>query len=207
MSKINRNFDTSQYKRAITQETSAGDQFLENNDFSTVILDSVTNLSQRCLEQSVDEKIGRSPKFTPTMEFPGLSAYGGRNAKLLVCIKGLLRVTGKHNKHCIFIAHEDDPERDDEGNVLYISIMLGGKLVNHFSLQISEIWWLQDTGKERRIAFRVCRNRKPMKTRIFLQDKQPEFIAKFKPGGAYDEIAEIYKKFVKGKGMKLSITD
>jgi len=29
--KINRNFDTSQYKRAVTQETSAGDQFLDNN--------------------------------------------------------------------------------------------------------------------------------------------------------------------------------
>ena len=45
--------------------------------------------------------------------------------------------------HIIITAHEADPEKDKEGVVQYITIMLGGKLVNNVTYQASRrfgIW-------------------------------------------------------------------
>lgn len=187
------------------------DKFLdENKDIETVILDSATSLSIRALESAVSQGIGRSNKFTPTMEAPGLSAYGGRNAILLTCIRGLLRVTGRHNVHCIITTHEDNPTTNDEGVVLYISMMLGGKLINSFSLQMSDIWWLREDGKGAHlIAVRPCRAHKPMKTRIFVTDDQPEFPLKYDPEDwkniKNNPIANWWASWEKGKGKKLAL--
>ena len=187
------------------------DKFLkENQDIETVILDSATSLSIRALESSVAQGIGRSNRFTPSMETPGLAAYGGRNAILLTCIRGLLRVTGRHNVHCIITTHEDNPTTNEEGVVLYISMMLGGKLLNSFTLQISDIWWLRDDGKgNQMIAIRPCRSHKPMKTRIFKTDVEPEFPLKYNPEKWEDlknnPIALWWSQWEKGKGMKLAL--
>lgn len=185
------------------------DKVLQSAEYSTVILDSATSLSQRALESAVKQRIGGSARFTPTMEFPGLSAYGGRNAIVLTCIKGLLRVTGRNNKHCIIISHEDDPKVNDEGVVLFITLMLGGKLVNAFTVQLGEIWWLQNDDKtgEQRVAIKPCRSHKPMKTRMFKTDGAAEFPLHYDPEDwknvQNNPIALYWQQWEKGKGSKL----
>jgi hypothetical protein len=187
------------------------DKVLNDDTYQTVILDSATSLAQRALENSVKQGIGRSAKFTPSMEFPGLSAYGGRNAIVLTCIKGLLRVTGRNNKHCIIISHEDDPKVNDEGVVMYITLMLGGKLVNAFTVQLGEIWWLQTDEKsgERRIAIKPCRSHKPMKTRLFKTDSLAEFPISYDPEDwknlTNNPIASWWKRWSDSKGSKLEL--
>lgn len=187
------------------------DKVLQDSTYQTVILDSATSLAQRALESAVKQGIGRSGKFTPTMEFPGLSAYGGRNAIVLTCVKGILRVTGRNNKHCIIISHEDDPKVNDEGVVLYITLMLGGKLVNAFTVQLGEIWWLQadDKTNSQRIAIKPCRSHKPMKTRMFKTDSLPEFPLEYDPEDwktlPNNPIAYWWSLWEKGKGSKLEL--
>lgn len=187
------------------------DKVLQSPEYSTVILDSATSLSQRALENSVKQGIGRSAKFTPSMEFPGLSAYGGRNAIVLTCIKGLLRVTGRNNKHCIIISHEDDPKVNDEGVVMFITLMLGGKLVNAFTVQLGEMWWLQHDEKtgEQRLAIKPCRSHKPMKTRMFRTDTASEFPLVYNPEDwknlENNPIALYWDQWQKGKGSKLEL--
>lgn len=177
----------------------------ENPKVETVILDSLSSLSQRALEKAVQSGVGAGKNFRPTMMTPGISAYGGRNAIVLTCVKGLLRVTGRAGVHCIMISHEAEPERDPNGVILHITMMLGGQLVNQMSLQIGEVWWLQDVGgKTKRIAIRPSRMRKPMKTRMFVTDSDPEFSFAF-DYQKDNPIADWWKAFEKGAGKKLQL--
>jgi hypothetical protein len=132
--------------------------------------------------------------------------YGNKNTWTQLIVKNLLQITGRLNRHVIFIAHEDKPEKDDKGVILYISIMLGSSLNEQLPTRISEIWNLHDTGKERRIAIRACRARKPMKTRMFLTAGEPEFVWSYDadmdkgPG-----IADWYSQWVRNAGRKIEL--
>jgi len=185
------------------------DDVLRTGKHASVVLDSATSLSQRALENAVKQRIGGSSKFTPSMETPGLAAYGGRNAILLTCIKGLLRVTGRYNVHCCIISHEDEPKVSQEGEVLYITMMLGGKLVSNVSLQLSEVWFMSETSGEKRIAIRPCRSRKPMKTRMFMTNSNPEFPVVYNPDDwenlDNNPIAKWWSQWEKGGGAKLPL--
>ena len=143
----------------------------------TVIVDSLTSYSQYAVEQGIANTKGA------TLERPSPGAYGARNALTLRLVAGMLRLTGKYNKNCIFITHEDGPTTDDSGNVLYITMMLGGKLPDQAALQISEVWFMMDTGKERRVLVRNGRTRKPMKSRMFDTRDKIEYISKYDPNG------------------------
>ena len=96
-------------------------KFIAANDISTIVFDSTTNFAHLAVSHAIPQLKGA------TMERPSLQGYGYRNAYVLQAVKNLLRLTGRLNKHMIFIAHEDVPEKTQEGVVLYISIMLGGK--------------------------------------------------------------------------------
>lgn len=188
------------------------DGVLREGAYQSVILDSATSLSQRALEDAVRQGLGSSKKagFVPTMEAPGLAAYGGRNAILLTCIKGLLRVTGRYNIHCCIISHEDEPKTNDQGEILYITMMLGGKLVQSTSLHLSEVWWMQDARESGyRIAIRPCRQRKPMKTRMFEASGDPEFPINYDPFAWKDlsnnPLAKYWSEWEKGAGAKLPL--
>lgn len=177
--------------------------------YDTIILDSITSLSQLALERGVALSAGRTSGGTPsTIEFPGLQGYGARTTISVLALKSLLRVTGRYDKNFIAITHEDDPTKDDKGNTLYISMMLGGKIQNNVALQISEIWFLEATERERRVLVKPARGRRPMKTRIFNQDK-PEFILKYnadKPDTEQDDtLAAIYQRWLDGGKKKLAI--
>lgn len=192
------------------------DKYLaENPNIGTVVLDNVTALTHRALLKAVSDGIGGGPRFKPTMEAPGISAYGGRNAIVLECVSGLLRVTAKHGVHCIIIAHEDDPTtiKNDKGDDIidFIGIQLGGKLVNNMAWRLSEIWYMSQasTGKQgRRIAIRPTRKRRPMKTRMFNDKGGSEFDLNYdaeKADKGQMTIASWFDEWNKRDGKKLAV--
>lgn len=154
----------------------------EDTSIETVVFDSATALAFRALQKAVHDGDGRSTSFRPTMEVPGISAYGGRNARVLEILTGILRVTAKHNVHVIITGHEADPTylEDQKGkNIIdYIGIQLGGQLVNNTAWRFSEIWHLRqkNTGdKGRVLSIRPNGYRRPMKSRMFDYSGEPSF--------------------------------
>jgi AAA domain len=172
----------------------------EDTEIETVVCDSVTALTDMALRKAVDMGLGASKVFRPSMEHPGMSAYGGRNAITLEVLTRLLRITAKHDVHLIMTAHEADPEKDAEGIVQYITIMLGGKLVNNVTWRLSEIWYLSQDGRGRQLAIRPTRKHRPMKSRMFTGIGEPEFILSYdsnKPDKGQMTIAGFYEQWVK----------
>ena len=184
------------------------DNILEKRDYiDTVVLDSITALTDMALRKAVDAGLGASREFRPTMEHPGMSAYGGRNAITLDVVYRLLTVTAKHGVHLIITAHEADPEKDKEGVVQYITIMLGGKMVNNVSCRLSEIWYLSEDAKGRQLAVRPTRKHRPMKSRMFRGVGEPEFFLTYdsdKPDEGQMTIASFFDKWA-ANGSKLPI--
>lgn len=184
------------------------DHILEQDrDIETVVCDSVTALTDMALREAVDKRLGMGKGFVPTMEHPGMSAYGGRNAITLEVMTMLLRITAKHDVHLILTAHEADPEKDKEGIVQYITIMLGGKLVNNVTWRLSEIWYLDLDSRGRQLAVRPWLKHRPMKSRMFTGMGEPAFVLPYdsnKPDKGQMTIASLYEKWVSGN-TKLSI--
>ncbi len=79
-------------------------------------------------------------------------------------------------------------------------------MVNQVGLQISEIWWLSDTGKEHRIAVRPTRQRQPMKSRMFDASTVSEFVWRFNPNEwKGNGIKEWFKTWEENGGRKISL--
>lgn len=203
------------FKHAQSDNPFGLDRFLEENtNIETVVVDSTTAIEYKALQKSVGEGIGRGKGFTPTMEAPGLSAYGGRNAIVLEVITGLLRVTAKHNVHIIFTAHEADPTLvEGTSTIDYIAIQLGGKLVNGVTWRLSEIWFMsqETTGdRKRQIAVRATRKRRPMKSRMFDLKGDAEFYVEYdaeKPDDAKGQmtIAKWYNDWIDGGKQRIPV--
>jgi len=151
-------------------------RFLKDNpDIETVVFDSLTTFGNKALFHGI-LVAQKTPKGKySTIEDPGFAGYGNKNTWTRLCISKLLKATGLVNRNIIFIAHEDKPLLDKEGNVMSISIMLGSSLNEQIPIDFGEVWNLSDTGKVKRIAVRNCRFRKPVKSRIFLTNKEPEY--------------------------------
>lgn len=153
-------------------------RIIKDLEIDTVIVDSCSAFSQRATEQAVTVVKGA------TVENPSPGGYGARNIYTLRMMGGILRTTRQSNTNCIFITHEDDSGvRDKEGNLLHITMLLGGKLGAQVALQISEVWHMSDDGKTRKVMVRPGRMRKPMKTRMFDATKESEFILKYDQNG------------------------
>lgn len=161
----------------------------------TVVVDSCTAYSQLAVEKGISATSGA------TLERPSPGAYGARNAITLRMMTNMLRLTKRLGVHMIFITHEDDAGvKDKEGNIMHITMLLGGKLGQQVALQISEVWYMQDDGKTRKVLVRPGRMRKPMKTRIFDATKTIEFETKydqFGPDAPYGKhsLAELIQKW------------
>lgn len=177
------------FKHAQNDNPFGLDGFLaDNEEIETVVLDSATALTYRALQKAVHDKVGAGRGFVPTMEAPGISAYGGRNGIVLEVLTGLLRITAKYNVHLIVTTHEADPkERKDaqQGDIIdYITCMLGGQVVNNVTYRLSEVWHLgQDTNKDgtRRVRIRNSQLRRPMKTRMFSNKGPSDFVLRYDP--------------------------
>jgi hypothetical protein len=150
-------------------------------------VDNLTAIQYLALQKAVADGVGAGRGVTPTMQMPGIPAYGGRNQNLIGLVRSLLAVTGKHKVNIIFTAHEADPiTRMDKGveTILHITMGLGGQLINGMTGSLSEVWNLrQDAGgkRSRIITVRVSGNRKPMKTRIFDQKGESSFVLNYDP--------------------------
>lgn len=178
----------------------------EDPSIETVVLDSLTTFGNKALVHGVRKAQGTAKGKYSTIEDPGYAGYGNKNTWTNQCVRNLLRVTANTNRHMIFIAHEDKPLLDREGNVESISIMLGSSLNEQIPIDLSEIWNLSDTGTERRIAVRNCRFRKPVKSRMFLTNKEPEFIWTYDAQEDKGEgIADWYERWVKNDGHKIEL--
>ena len=145
----------------------------DENGIETVIVDSITSYSQIATDAGIASTKGA------TLERPSPGAYGARNNLTLRMVSAINRITHKYNKHVIFISHEAPPVTDDSNTVLHITMMLGGSLMQSIPLKLSEVWYMQDIGKDRRILTRPGRTRKPMKTRMFDTSKKSEFISPY----------------------------
>jgi len=178
----------------------------DDESIETVVFDSLTTYGDKALQHGVIEAQGTAKGRSSTIEDPGFAGYGNKNTWTNLLVKNILQITGQFNRHVIFIAHEDKPEKDDKGIVLHISIMLGSSLNEQLPVKLSEIWNLHDTGRERRIAVRACRARKPMKSRMFITSGEPEFIWDY--NADTDEgsgIADWYAEWVKANGSKIKL--
>lgn len=149
----------------------------ENPDIETVVVDSMTSFGEKALAYGVRD----ASKFGSTLEDPGFKGYGRKNTWTRSMVKTLLRVTGKHGKHIVFICHEDVPTKDKEGQVAFISLMLGSNLSQEVPVDFSECWHMQDTGKARIIRVRPDSYFRPMKTRMFVTDGPTRFVWKYDP--------------------------
>ncbi len=153
------------------------DKMLGNDEgLKTVVIDSVTSFRDKAKVHGVAVAKGTLKGRKSTLEDPGYAGYGNLNTWTQLLVKHALTVTARHNRHLIVVAHEDKPTTDDEGNLLFISIMLGSSLNQQLPVNITETWHMQDTGTERRIQIRPSRGFKPMKTRMFHTTGKTEFV-------------------------------
>lgn len=183
------------------------EQMLEEHpEVETVVFDSLTTFGELALLHGITKAQGTAKGRSATLEDPGFAGYGNKNTWVRKCVMELLASTARCNRNIIFIAHEDKPVTNDQGVVMYISIMLGSSLNEQLPIKISEIWNLTDTGKERRLAVRNCRSRKPMKSRMFITKEDAEFTLNFNADDLEgDGIAEWYEAWKKNGGKKIPL--
>lgn len=171
--------DLSGEKHSIIERFKLDDPFnmermlIDHPEIETVVVDSVTSLTLLATENAVHHV------KSATIENPGVKGYGHRSALVLRACVSLMRLTKRLNRNIILIAHEDTPTTNDDGVVMYISVSLSPKMTNNVGMQLSEIWWMSDTGKERRIAVRPVRSRTPMKSRMWDVSGSGEFIWRY----------------------------
>lgn len=154
---------------AIKQAQKIGAFILENADkYESVIVDSLTTLTDIALEDAVIRGVGKSPKFTPTIDAPGLTGYGARNNTVNGVIDKILRATAQKKLNCFFIAHEDDAEMSDDGKTLVQqTIMLSAKIRNKAGLKVSEIYHITANNGKRTVYTAPFGIKKPMGSRMF----------------------------------------
>jgi AAA domain len=171
--------------------------------YDTIIVDSITNASDKALDAGVASSLVKGSH----MERPAPGSYQFRNRLTLKLVKNVLRITGQHGKHCIFIGHEDSPTKTDEGTVLFVSVALGGSLPDSVPIDFSEVWGIYEVpGKGKHLAIRPCRSRKPMKTRLFSTDKEPEFPLTYNPiTGKGDTISRWWEMWIINNKNKIPI--
>ena len=184
------------------QEDPAGiDRLLKDNPgIQTVVFDSITSFNELALRHGVTDIRGA------TLEAPTLAGYGRRNSYTMQAILSLIKCTGRHNKHCIFIAHEDVPQKDELTGHLTVSILVGGKMQSEIPIKLSEVWHLQDTGREHKISIRSSTMKKPMKSRMFSTSGKSDFTWKFDPETWTGEGIETwFDRWVENGGKKISL--
>lgn len=141
------------------------EQYLRNDTFDTVVLDSVTTLLDMCLKYAV------TTTKNATIEVPTQAGYSRRNSFLKQILNNLIKLTDKYNKHIIFIGHEDNGQMDDLGNLIKQTVMIGGSSNTTVQILLSEIWYMSYTNGKRKIHFAPFGVKTPIKTRMIDNEK------------------------------------
>jgi hypothetical protein len=184
------------------------ERFLKDNpDIQTVVVDSLTSFGERALSYGVVKAQSTAKGKSSTIEDPGFAGYGNKNTWTHLMISNLLASTARTNRHCVFIAHEGAPDKNEQGAAISITMILGSNLSREVPIKINEVWAMYDTGKTRMIAIRPCRMRTPMKTRMFETSGEPEFVLNYDPLRDSDDkaISGWYDKWKKNGFKKIPL--
>jgi hypothetical protein len=141
---------------------------LTDEKFDTVVVDSLTNLGQLALYYAVNSGKANSGKFTATIEAPGMTGYGVRTAIMLDFSQMIMRLCQDKRLHLIFICHELEKMDADTQKVTEITLSVTGGAATVLPSRISEVWRVEDTGRERLIYYRNHALYRPMRSRMFL---------------------------------------
>lgn len=136
------------------------EQYLKNDTFDTVVLDSATTYLDMCLKYAV------ATTKNATIEVPTQAGYSRRNSYMKQTLNNLIRLTNKYNKHIIIIGHEDNGQMDDLGNLIKQTVMIGGSSNTAVCITLSEIWYMTETAGKRKIMFAPFGVKTPIKTRM-----------------------------------------
>lgn len=168
------------------------EKFIQENEIDTVVFDSITTYLTKCLQLAVTS-VKNATEMTPTLQ-----GYGNRKYFLEKTIKNLIKITGKLNKHLIFLAHEDKPSLNNDGAIESIEPLLGGQSATTMPIIISEVWNLSNSGKEYKIRVKANAIRRPMKTRMF-DESISDFIWNYSPKTGGVGIKDWFNKWVEEK--------
>lgn len=172
-------------------------KIIKDLEIDTIILDSLTTLSEMALRKAVTEAKGA------TIDIPGKPGYGVRGSYMRQCIYSLLRLAHVNNLHIIFIAHEDIPVEIGKSETYYQSILLSGKLQSETPIRVAECWHLEDIRERRVISLRSTPFKRPMKTRMF-DSKKGIFTWKYNTITQEGEgLTEWFKQWDEGNGIKI----
>jgi GTPase SAR1 family protein len=149
--------------------------------YDTIVVDSLTTVGDLTVARGIELNAGNQPGRGAIVERPSPAAYQARNNLILALVTNMLRLCQAHNKHLIVIAHEGAKEKDDNGQVTSIPMYLGGQLPAQTSVRFSEVWAVYELNRSKTIAIRACRNRGPIKTRMFTTSGEPEFKWSYDP--------------------------
>lgn len=162
----------------IEQAKKAASFIVQQKDtYQSVIVDSVTNIVAASITDAINRGVGKSATFTPSIDAPGLAAWGARNSHTMDVITRILRATGQNKQHCFFIAHADDPEYAQDGkSIIRQTMMLSAKVRNPLGLNVSEIYYVGLASGNRRTVYTAPHGvLTPMGSRIFDTTKVPKF--------------------------------
>lgn len=176
--------------------------------YNSFIFDSMSTLYRVALNEAIRNEVGGSPKWKPSLDTPGLAAYGSRTNHIVNIINRNLRATAAVGAHCWFTSHEDEPKTNDKGEFLYITMNMSGKAINGLGLEVSEIWHMRMHDKKQYIMVQAARGKQPMGTRIFEAMKEPEFQLRFDPNLGPDQdhsIATWYDQWLSNGKRKLPL--
>lgn len=173
-------------------------------EIQTVVLDSLTMISELALPLAVSEC------KNSTIQEPGMHGYSRRNMIVYEIVRNVMNACQKNGKNLIFIAHEQKPEKDEITGRIFQSILVGGELATLMTNRISEVWYLEDQGKSRKLSLRSNPNKRPMKTRLFDTSLNDTFEWKFDARRPVDDqpahtIRGWLDAWHKGGGKKLSL--
>jgi AAA domain len=167
-------------------------KLLKENNINTVVVDSLTQFGELALKYGITSGKANRGTFKASIEQPGQTGYGVRSAMVLDFVSMVLRVCADAGTHLIFIAHEQE-SMDDDGKLNEITLSLGGQGRALIPAKVSEIWHIEDTGKQRNAYLRIHGIKRPMRTRMFLTDERTHFLLPYNQDKAQgDGIAEWY---------------
>lgn len=153
-------------------------KLIREHGIQTVVVDSLTSFGQMALHYAIVSGKASGKSFKASIEHPGQTGYGIRSAMILDFITMVLRVCADTKCHCILTAH-DKESSDEAGTTTEITLNLGGQGSVAIPAKISEIWYVEDTGRVRNIYLRAHGVKRPMRTRMFVTDERTFFTVKY----------------------------
>lgn len=203
--------DYSAARNDLTAEFKKSDPFgigRHLGDFETVILDSLSSVQELTVRSGIE--FARGIKINSNIENPGMAAFQARNNLLMELVRNMQSLCIKQGKHLILIGHEGPKDKDKEGAVINIPILLGGGLPTHVSVRLSEIWTMIEVDRKKTIGVRPTRLREVAKSRMFDTSGASEFYWRFNLNNEDDAQADMtiagwYERWLMNGRRKISL--